>query len=337
MKSPHGITLIEKLFCNMAIGDPLLEEYFFTYYSQKLILLNHFYPHVEGLLRGFTDHGPAHVTRVLKLYEKMLANNIPGMKASDVMSNAAMNFFELYLLLCATVWHDVGNLLGRDEHNEKIAEISDRLETNFFMDDDVRKYALQIAKAHTGADGVREGIPVVDANYKNSEVNVRFLGGLLRFADELEEGDVRVDSQFYQAMKKDKIDPKQKIYWETSLRIKRIEPKPDDSVIEIYVDIGKEEMFELFSKEGRDVALIDELISRIDKMNQERMYFMLFVRKHIEYRKIVLQITLANKKPRKVIHTFDDSQGYESFWQNFPDLDPRENVDGYKHLKGATD
>ena len=324
-----GITPIESVFCDMGKMDVKLQEYFFTYYCQKLVLLNHFYPHVEDELRGFPDHGPGHIVRILKLYGKMLKNNIPGLPSSrEIVDAVALNFYEIYLLLCATVWHDVGNILGRYKHNQTIIRISNRLKNNFFHDKNVKKYVFQIAKAHTGPDGVKKEIPVEDTAYKNAEINLRFLGAVLRLADEMEEGGVRVDETYYETMK-DKIPSNKKIYWETGCCINRIEPKPDECIIELRAKVDKSNLFNLFVKNGRNVALIDELILRIDKMNRERIYYMAFVRKHLEYREIVFDLTVENSKPDRLTFRFNNDRGYCDFWNNYPHINPEKNLHRY--------
>lgn len=324
-----GITPIETAFWDMGKMNVKLQEYFFTYYSQKLVLLNHFYPHIEGVLRGFPDHGPDHVTRVMQLYGKMLKNNIPGLSDSqEIVSGVALDFYEIYLLLCATVWHDVGNLLGRYKHNQNIIKISSKLKNIFFLDRDMKKYVFQIAKAHTGSDGVRQEIPVEDTAYKNAEINLRFLGAVLRFADELEEGGVRVDETYYETMKGE-IPSNKKIYWETCCCINRIEPKPDQCCIELRAKVDKDKLFELFKKNGKNVALIDELIFRIDKMNLERKYYMQFVRKHLEYREIMFDLTVEDSKPKRFNFIFNNDRGYHDFWDNFSRMNPESNLSGY--------
>jgi hypothetical protein len=329
MAQPVGITDIELAFYNMGRDDKKLQEYFFTYYSQKLVLLNHFYPHVKGVLPGFTDHGPEHIIRIMKLYKKMLKNNIPTLSDSEeVPSGSALNFYEIYLLLCATVWHDVGNLFGRDQHNEKISDVINRLENNFFVDKDMEKYAIQIAKAHTGEGGVGKKISLEDTDYQNAEICLRFLGALLRFADELEEGEVRMDNQYYESMK-DQIPNDQKIYWETSRCIKRVVPNPDESAVKIRAKISKNDLFKLFAKDGKEVALIDELVFRVDKMNQERIYYMEFVRKYIYYNEIVFDLVVENASPETFTFRFDNDHGYDAFWNNYPTMNPKNEIDGY--------
>lgn len=334
MITPIGITPIEKAFYEMSRENANMQEYFFTYYAQRLILLNHFYRHIESQLSGFTEHGPDHITRILKLYKKILENNIPTLSHEQVIKDASLNFYEFYLLLCATVWHDVGNLLGRNNHNKNIVKIADRLKNHFFVDEDMKDYAFQIAKAHTGEDGVRKEIQLEDIDYKNEEINLRFLGALLRFTDELEEGEVRVDKQYYKSME-NRIPDHQKIYWETSLCIKRIEPDPKNRVIKIHAKINQSDLFKLFAKGEKRVALIDELVFRVDKINQERIYYMQFVKKYIEFREIIFDMAIETKKSKTITFRFNNDQGYSSFWGNNPNINPQEKIGEYIFQKEA--
>jgi hypothetical protein len=313
----------------MGKKDVKFQEYFFTYYAQKMILLNHFYPHVESIIPEFTDHGPSHIVRILELYQRILRNNVPGLaETQEVVDATSLNFYELYLLLSATVWHDVGNLLGREQHNKKIIQISNKLKKNFFVDKDVQKYALQIAKAHTGVNGVRQEILSDDTNYMNKEINLRFLGAVLRFTDELEEGEVRIDKDYYETMKNN-MEDRDKLHWETSCCIKRVEPDADEGIVSVHAQIKKEELFKVFKEDGKKIALIDALIFRVNKMNLERINYMQFVRKHIEYREIVFDLTVENSRLKRITFRFNNDQGYDQFWSNCPHIDPRKHIKSY--------
>jgi hypothetical protein len=328
MKGLIGLTPIENAFYNMGKEDPKMQEYFFTYYSQKLVLLNHFYPYVTTVIPHYTDHGQKHVVRLMELCGRLLKNSVPGLADAPILDATSFNFYEIYLLLCATVWHDVGNLLGRERHNEKITKVANRLKKHFFVDKDIEEYAFQIAKAHTGQDGVRREIPVDSTDYMNNEINLRFLGATLRFADELEEGEVRIDKNYYEAMK-DKIPADKRIYWETSCCIKRIEPHPENCSIEAHAQIKKDLLFKLLEKNGKKVALVDELIFRFDKMNEERKYYMQFVRKHIEYNEIVLDLAVGNARVNKITFRFDNDHGYNDFWYDRSEVNPEKHKRGY--------
>lgn len=336
MARPVGITDIELALYNMVREDKKLQEYFFTYYSQKLILLNHFYPHIESRIPGFNDHGPDHITRIMKLYSKMLKNNVVGLPdCEDVSLGAAFNCYEIYLLLCSTLWHDIALLLGeeyRNVHNENIhvilSKIQERLKNNYFVDSHMQKYSVQIANAHSGEDAIQKFIKRDDIDYGDEEINLRFLGAVLRLADELDEGVMRIDEKYYETMK-ESISEDHYIYWEISRSIKRVSVNPDDCKIGIHAEINRDDLFKIYRKKDKDVALIDELIFKVDKMNQERMYYMTFVRKHIDYNEIVFNLTIENTKPAQYTFRFNNDQGYGTFWNNHPEMNPMNKIGGY--------
>jgi hypothetical protein len=340
MRSLLGISTVEKTFYELSKTNTNRQEYFFTYYSQKLILFNHIYPHIPEILHGYNDHGHGHIMRILDLYGLILKNNIYDFSIEeDPLCEKTLNFSELYLLLCGTIWHDVGNALGRESHGKKVTVVQERLKNNFFVDEDARNYARQIAEAHTGEDGIRRCIPDEDIDYQNHEVNLRFLGAILRFADELEEGEQRIDRRYYESMG-DSINNDQKIYWEISKCIKRITPDPENCCININVRLKYDEMIKLFIKKSyekvsQEVALIDELIYRIQKINTERKNYMNYVRKHLNYKEITLDLTIVDKlELGKITFRFNDDIGYRNFWTNFPALNPAEIIDSYSLIYG---
>jgi len=336
------ITNIEKAFYKMARngdnerGDLNQEEYFFTYYSQKLTLFNHIYAHIETMLPNFTDHSSGHINRIMKIYEKMLRNNILYLDQSrdyemfSPQKEEIFNFYEVYLLLCATIWHDVGNIIARENHEKRIEQVVEKLKL-FFVDDDIKKYALAIAEAHRGENSIARNIPY-DVDYNGEEMNLRFLAAVLKLADELEEGEVRVDKTYYEARKAD-IAEDQKLHWNISRCIKRIDPKPNDQTIEIRAQLEDENAcFKKYLKKignvEKPVAFIDELIYRIDKINETRKYYMQFITKTIHFNRIDFKLKIGQKSPRCNL-TFDDTNGYHAFWKLYPHLSPANETRDY--------
>jgi len=320
----------------MCNRDNELLEYFFSYYLQKISLSNHFYPHIEAELKGYSDHGEKHVNNILKIYKKLLGNVIPCEEEDtfDSPTDVILNYYELYLLLCATIWHDVGNLKERHHHNIHLQEVSDHI-NHYFVDTDIKELAMEIAKAHTGFDGVNTHIKREITPYKNEQIVSRFIGAVLRFADELDEGQNRLDMSYYERMKEN-IPSHQRIFWEACNCIKRIEPVPEKFNIEIEVVLKKEDLFKIFEKkimEGTqdekliEVALIDELISRLNKINKERMYYMTFIQKFVEYNTITTSIDIhENEKSKTKIFVLNDNHGYNEFWIENPELNPTKNL-----------
>lgn len=312
----------------MSKYEPKLQEYFFAYYFQKLKLFNHVYSHWESSLPGFNDHGEGHINRILDRYEKLLKNVLPNPNREYIDTrDPYLNIYEIYLLLCATIWHDTGNALGRRKHEKKIKEIQRKLRDNSFVDDDIGKYAFQIAASHSGKEQIRKKIKSETVNYMDEEINLRYLAAILRFADELEEGERRIDRRF---LSLDTIDESQKIYWGVSKCIKRIQPNPDEFKIEVNVSIENSDVKKLYKKDGKDISLIDEIIYRIDKMNNERMNYMMYVRKHLDYHEIILNLNIDRLKESPIIFKFNDDMNYGTFWKMHDDINPENLVPGYE-------
>jgi len=342
------ITNIEKAFYEMARKDDIkrgnadLEEYFFTYYSQKLTLFNHIYSHMETELRDYPDHSSGHVNRIMGILGKMLKKHVLYLdplyldqsrdyEMFSPQKREIFNFFEVYLLLCATILHDIGNIMARERHEERIKQVVEKVEL-FFVDEDVKKYALWIAQAHRGENSISSIVPS-NVDYRNEEINLRFLAAVLKLADELEEGEVRIDKIYYET-RKTKISEDKKLHWNISRCIKRINPKPDAHIIDIRAEMQDENTcFATYPKKIgesiRSVALIDELISRIDKINETRKYYMQFITKYIPFDSIDFKLKIGQTSPSYSL-TFDNTNGYHAFWNIYPHLNPAGRIKDYE-------
>jgi hypothetical protein len=326
------MTNVERAFYDMSSRGERpteLQEYFFTYYSQKLTLLNHVYAHMESHLPGYTDHGPEHVNRILRLYDKILLSNVSYLDAnrdyeiSPLQASEALNVFEVYLLLSATLWHDAGNVFSRHKHESRVKQVQKKLKL-FFIDNDIKEYTLTIAKCHRGKDSITKCLPI-DDDYHGVQLNLRFLAALLRLADELEEGEVRIDRTYYEANIAS-ITEGQKFFWELSRSIKRIEPRPEAQTIEVRAKV--EDMNECFRQYPRDtrsnvhsVMFIDGLVNRMNKINEARKYYMRFLAKYVAFNSVDFKLKIGNRGT-PISFTFDDSVGYAEFWNSNPQLNP---------------
>ncbi|MFW9876300.1 MAG: hypothetical protein ACFFG0_24655 [Candidatus Thorarchaeota archaeon] len=327
MRNLNQINGIEIALYDMAKKDLKLQEYFFSYYNQKLRLFNHFYSHIQEKLIGFNDHGPDHINRILEIYPRILENRIPNIDGKTDLFKKSLNFYEVYLLLSATIWHDVANLMGRDNHGINIKQMP-VFNESVFVNDELKKYILQIAESHTGEGSIEKKINRETEYAYNHTLNLRFLAAILRLADELEETERRIDWNYY--ISNGYIEEEQKIYWEINHCIKSINPEPESEVIKINCRIDKNKCLDIFKKNNNSVALIDELIYRINKMNYERQYtqkylyskYLLF--KCIEFDLIVSGESISYK------FIFDDDHGYEDFWERYNQLNPEKQIKNYK-------
>jgi hypothetical protein len=111
---------------------------------------------------------------------------------------------DLYILLLAILFHDVGNLFGRDKHNERIGEVFDFARG---VHASVRREKLLIvkaARAHTGrsATGDKDTLTELDdrEHFNGGVIKLQSIAAILRLADELAEGPQRTTEYFRTAV-----------------------------------------------------------------------------------------------------------------------------------------
>ena len=115
---------------------------------------------------------------------------------SDLLQGASDYFtdIELYVLGLGVLFHDVGNLEGREDHNRRIARFYDFVRTGPKFAQE-KSLVVQISQAHSGKarNGDRNTLVDVPASsHLDSEpVRARELAAIIRFADELAEGPQR--------------------------------------------------------------------------------------------------------------------------------------------------
>lgn len=341
----NGMFEIESLFFLESLESQEHQEFFFSYYYQKLKLVLNLFPKLNAKMFDYTDHGEKHIKNISEIYSKILVNMLPGLKNSNaVIGSPTLSFLELYILLSATLWHDIGNLLGRLNHEEKAVEIVDRLKESSFPDANLKKIIFDIVKTHCGNKQKLLDLDTIK-KYNLEEINIRFIASLLRFTDELDEGRKRIKPIFYDSFG-DQLDPNSLIYWEVSNCIESILPNSNTKRIEVYICINSEsKLYEKYNKEVNDkiikVALIDEIIFRVDKLNNERILFMDLKRGDffISFNELVLEIRIEEKNGKKsneFLFSFKDNRGYCEFWKNCLDIyNPMKKDKQYKLQKGC--
>ena len=175
--------LKEKLICEL--GDSEGNAKFTEYNSAKGgvtdILKN--IVRVDG---GLTDHDIDHCNRVLSNAYELLGDDIKEFSA-----------IELYCLGICILFHDVGNVKGREKHKYEIAEQYDfvRKDINKYRDEKV--IVIAVGEAHCGeaSDGTYDTLnllrqmrtPFLD----KVSVDLCKITAVLRLADELDEGVLR--------------------------------------------------------------------------------------------------------------------------------------------------
>lgn len=235
-------------------------------YSNALEYLEkNIYEEISSAEPQLTDHGSSHVANVQR--------NILALLADGETTNEEISGVELYLLAMASLFHDVGNIHGRENHQNNIGTVFDKARGNDAATRREKTLVLRTCRAHTGlaADRTRDTIKELASTeqFEGKPVKLRQLAAILRFADELAEGPQRT-SEF--RLGTDYYDSQSRIYHEYA------------SVTHILIDSGNRRISLVYEisvdtdsadPEQRPIkltALVSHILRRIVKLDQERRY-----------------------------------------------------------------
>ena len=236
-----------------------------------------------------TDHGPQHIQTVMR-------------RASSLLSHPAENFpqitaYEAYLLLTAIHFHDVGNILGRVDHESKLAEVMEKLYTHTGEEMVERQAICKIAGVHSGKiEGSRDTISTLPREelVRSHRVRYQALAALLRFADELADESHRADRT---AEVLGLLPAESEIYHAYARSLHSVGVMPEQSLVDLKYSFVKEDALRTFRKRisedsVEEVYLLDEIFSRTVKMHFEREYCMRFTRGivHIEAISVSIEV-----------------------------------------------
>lgn len=217
----------------------------------------------DGLL---TDHGVDHVEMVIQRAGLLLGNKIDD-----------LNGYEIFLLLLAIHFHDVGNIKGREKHEERIFEVMNQMGESLPLDTPTKKYIAQIAMAHGGSyNGNKDTISYLQESEFHHGILIRpaLLASILRFSDEISDDFTRAP-RFLQ--KSGLIPPENKVFHDYS---KCLQPAAiSGNTLILKYDLSREQAIQETSKIDsgsihgwRSVFLYDEILHRLRKCLCELEY-----------------------------------------------------------------
>jgi hypothetical protein len=325
-----GLELIEESFKRLSQERDEYFEYYHIYFATKYILCRHYYPYVRDILPYYTDHSIGHINRILrKLYfllrPQLLTDNESGAFGRSYISldktSKKLNIYEMYLLMCSALWHDIGNLYGRNNHEKNIAKVFNNAKP-FLYDFTSSEWIEKISMAHSGKNAIDDYIDRETKNEGDFTFYPKFLAALLRLADELDEDKERVGATLYNMIPEEK-----KAYWffckcNDSIKIEKDDLDRHKIVIE-----GRMDKKDIKTKLKKEIALneicevvgIEEYIRRIDKMNKERQYCSCYLKpryfKPVEYIQLRLRIYKSIGLNKEIEFIFDDANGYDDFFK----------------------
>ena len=161
------------------------------------------YPNISGAEPDLSDHGATHIVNVKQNATLLLGEH--GIVTS-------LSGIEMYCLGMLILFHDAANVLGRQDHHKRVAEIFDEIRPGPATRHE-KSLVVRATHAHTGTahDGSADTLKEVGEcdHLEGHMVRLRQLAAVLRLADELAEGPQRT-SEFMQ--RKNLISPESKIF-----------------------------------------------------------------------------------------------------------------------------
>ena len=289
-------------------------------YPQRLLsvaeyLRDQVHPHVEkgALLHddGFlTDHGPKHIDTVIR-------------RAGDLLRHPADSYpqltaYEIYILLMAIHFHDLGNLYGRPEHEQKLEPIMAKICQLVGHDMVERQAIMKIARAHGGhINGYKDTIvalPIVDP-ILDCQVRYRALAAVLRLADELAEDSRRTTRLLAEL---EIIPTESRAFHMYAQALQAVAIDPDNGLIQLRYCLTSEQTV-LIRKGAETVYLLDEIYARTVKMHYEREYCTRFTRGIVNIDTIDVKIEVY--KDQNSIDPCIDPIGYRLQSCGYPGAD----------------
>lgn len=172
------------------------EVYYTLYVSAKKYLCENIYSEIKVVEPNLTDHSDKHIQNVLETSWNLI---------SDGNKINCFEVLEIYLLCVCILFHDVGNVSGREGHNVKVADIYNKIRGNDINCNQERQLVLRIVRAHCGTSKRGDKDTLLDVDVQShlygSKIRMREIAAILRFADELSEGPQRTSQYMFESGK----------------------------------------------------------------------------------------------------------------------------------------
>lgn len=208
-----------------------------------------------------TDHGPKHIEKVgseaAKIIDQMGAELVP---------------YEIFLLLLSIQVHDIANISGRANHENRIDEVWRRVFGPLGFDSLDKNMAIQIASTHGGTfEGSKSTLRAVEqeTKYKNIPIRPRLLAAILKLADELAE---EVDRASIAQLELGLLPKECEVYHIYSSGLHTAHVEASSGTIELKLAFSSEYFGRKFGKGKKEVFLLEEIYERTLKTWSEAVY-----------------------------------------------------------------
>jgi hypothetical protein len=272
---------LELQFKHLAQGNTSFPSTQINYFDQYSALLNFLRTNVykdidAGLaansrLPGFyTAHNAEHFDEVVRY-----AGYLLGVQTGD--EKTKLTAYELYILLIAIRIHDAGNIHGREGHEKKCFNILINAGAGCGSDNAEKKHIALIAEAHGGKTGEGSKDTIGRLNAKealgNDYIRPQLLASIVRFADEICESRCRAATYL---LNFGNLPNHSQVFHKYAASIQANVPTMDDSRITMKYILKLDDVTREWgcAAKGRKKTtyIVDEILSRLEKMDKERRY-----------------------------------------------------------------
>lgn len=180
----------------------------------------------------YTIHGTDHCREIESLARDILK------KCNSKTRRCNTSSYEEYLVLASAWLHDLGNILGRDNHNKTSCDIIDQLGTKYIWG--LAPNAVELVKWVCFAHAVNVPIEKVEETVNvEGKVKLRFLAALFRLLDASDMANRRAPLPVYELIK-EKLDEETQKHWTSHQAILDISyPEDSESIVITVIDKDK--------------------------------------------------------------------------------------------------
>jgi hypothetical protein len=253
----------------------------------------------------------------------------------------SLNCLDLFLLLSAIIWHDVGMVATRSNHAAAATSFISRVRESFFPELPFYRLVSLMTRAHSGNEGwasLQSSEEVAACTHNTCTIYPQSLAAMLRFADEISETRTRISP----VLLKDVPDAN-RLYWEYANCITASKPEPVRNRILLSLEVQVQSALARYScptelssradQQGK-ISLIEYIICRLEKMNNERVYCFPYLTRYANIRSIEVRLQICQDADCQI---FDDIvigdggladagypnvQFFDHFLEKYPALTP---------------
>lgn len=291
-------------------------KYFSKYQVVKDYVFGNHYNYWGLGFPGGNDHGKPHIERVLEHL-----NNLLGMDSLTVLDS--INDYELYLVMMAILFHDIGIVKQRENHAQISKSIFENSGNSYILNDLDKEIIAVAVVCHSSSKNIEQECMSFSSEETigNQRVRPRLVAALVRLADEIDEDSRRTPV----AVQHDaNIPSTSEFFWRFGQRIAGVQANKTRKEIIFNIQFKQEDISHSVMLGNEQKPFVPAFIEKISKINKERAHVSQFLLDTLKYESLVLKVRpLANHPTWQVPRTFtfhNNTQPSE-FLAAFPELD----------------